>query len=80
MYVLWFDLRKVCMSAYFPNTIEPCRKSIRDGELIRTFENWLSCLRYRTRSEVLYIGYVPYVNGNKGKVWAYSTNNDMFSE
>ena len=46
MYVLWFDLRKVCMCAYFPNTIEPCRKSIREGELIKTFENWLSCLRY----------------------------------
>ena len=48
MYVLWFDLRKVCMCAYFPNTIEPCRKSIRDGELIRTFENW-----YTQRSFVL---------------------------
>ena len=44
MYLLWFDLRKLCMCAYFPNTIEPCRKSIRDGKLIRAFENWLSCL------------------------------------
>ena len=68
------------MCAYFPNTIEPCRKSIRDGELIKTFENLLSCLRYVHASQNYRTRYVPYVNGNKGKVRAYRTNNDMLSE
>ena len=72
------DLRKVCMCAYFPNTIEPCRKSIRDGELNRTLESWLSCLRYVHAAKFAFSPMYHILMVNKSKVWLYSTNNVIF--
>ena len=69
------DLRKMCMCAYFPNTIEPCRKSIRDRELIETFASWLFLLKVCTRSVVRNRSMYHVLMIPKSKAWVYRTNN-----
>ena len=46
------------MCSYFPNTVEPCRKPIRDRELIRTFVRYL--LGQGTYTQHRFIVYVMY--------------------
>lgn len=72
------DLRKMCMCAYFPNTIEPCRKSIRDRELIKTLVSWLSCLRYVHAAMFAFSPMYHIIMVNKSKVWIYSMNIVIF--